>query len=96
MAEFYAKKNVLVLFPPEEAEQSAILLVYDPNSAIASKSIFEKTKSLNDVFPQVAKMVKDVGAVKTELFAVEKKWHRLVSGKLSGWVPLLCFVLILT
>ncbi|KAJ3555402.1 hypothetical protein NM688_g2599 [Phlebia brevispora] len=62
---FHENENVLVFFPPEEAEQSSVLLVYDPLSPNASPSPAEKAQKLEE----------------TETVEVEKKWHDAVVGR---------------
>lgn len=73
--------NVLVLFPPESAEQSSVLLVYDPTSPNASPSPVEKASKLEEVEKELLKMAKDAADVKTITITVEKKWHDAVVGK---------------
>jgi hypothetical protein len=72
--------NVRLFFPPESAEQSSILLVYDPNSPKASPNPVEKSKSLKEVKAEVEKIAKEAGNVKTELVTVEPKWHDTILG----------------
>ncbi|GBE81126.1 hypothetical protein SCP_0308520 [Sparassis crispa] len=78
---FYDAHNVLVYFPPEEAERSSVLLVYDPFSPNASPSPVEKTKNLEDVEKELLSMARAAADVKTQSIAVEKKWHEAVVGK---------------
>ncbi|KAK7687010.1 hypothetical protein QCA50_009509 [Cerrena zonata] len=77
---FHEAHNVSVFFPPESAEQSSVLLVYDPYSPSASLSPVDKAKSLEDVEKELVKMAKDAADVKTEKLSVEKKWHEFVVG----------------
>ncbi|KAI0930260.1 hypothetical protein AcV5_007021 [Taiwanofungus camphoratus] len=78
---FHDAHNVSVFFPPESAEQSSILLVYDPTSPSASPSPVEKAKNLEDVEKELLKMARDAADVKTQTVPVEKKWHDAVVGK---------------
>ena len=78
---FRENHNVLVFFPPESAEQSLVLLVYDPTSPSASPSPVEKAKNLEDVEKELLKMAKDAADVKTQIITVEKKWHDVVVGR---------------
>ncbi|KAI8993032.1 hypothetical protein BD414DRAFT_293749 [Trametes punicea] len=78
---FHDAHNVLVFFPPESAEQSSVLLVYDPTSPNASPSPVEKAKNLEDVEKELLKMARDAADVKTEIVPVEKKWHEAVVGR---------------
>ena len=71
----------MTFFPPESEEQSSVLLVYDPTSPSASPSPLEKSKSLEDVEKELLKMARDAADVKTEVVAVEKKWHDAVVGR---------------
>ncbi|VDC07722.1 unnamed protein product [Peniophora sp. CBMAI 1063] len=77
---FHDTNNVLLLFPPESEETSAILLVYDPTSPNASPSPVEKAKQLEDVEKEVTKWVRDAADVKTVEVPVERKWHDAVTG----------------
>ncbi|TBU33830.1 hypothetical protein BD311DRAFT_711968 [Dichomitus squalens] len=78
---FHDAHNVLVFFPPESAEQSFVLLVYDPTSPNASPSPLEKSKSLEDVEKELLKLARDAADVKTQTIEVEKKWHDAVVGR---------------
>ncbi|KAI0706832.1 hypothetical protein C8T65DRAFT_651620 [Cerioporus squamosus] len=78
---FHESLNVLVFFPPESAEQSSVLLVYDPTSSNASLSPVEKKQNLEDVEKELLKMARDAADVKTEVIEVEKKWHDAVVGR---------------
>ncbi|EMD37873.1 hypothetical protein CERSUDRAFT_114510 [Gelatoporia subvermispora B] len=78
---FHDAHNVLVFFPPESAEQSTVLLVYDPTSPSASPSPDEKAKNLDDVEKELLKMARDAADVKAQTISVEKKWHDAVVGK---------------
>ena len=74
--------NILVLFPPEAAERSTLLLVYDPSSPSASSSsITEKEKHLEEVSKEILKFAKDAANVKSELLEVDRKLHGAVVGK---------------
>lgn len=81
MDQFHEAHNVQVFFPPESAEQSTVLLVYDPFSPSASPSPVDKEKNLDDVVAELLKMAKDAVDVKSELVSVEKRWHEAVVGK---------------
>lgn len=78
---FQDTQNVLVFFPPESAEQSSVLLVYDPTSPNASPSPVEKANNLEAVEKELLKMARDAADVKTEVIEVEKKWHDAVVGR---------------
>ncbi|KAJ7163606.1 hypothetical protein C8R43DRAFT_1171840 [Mycena crocata] len=78
---FHEAHNVQVFFPPESAEQSTVLLVYDPLSANASPSPDEKKRHLEDVAKEIQKLAKDAADVKSETVPVEKRWHDAVVGK---------------
>lgn len=78
---FHENHNVLVFFPPESAEQSTVLLVYDPTSPNASPSPVEKSKSVEDVEKELLKLARDAADVKTQTIEVEKKWHEAVIGR---------------
>jgi hypothetical protein len=78
--QFHDTHNVLILFPPEAAEQSTVLLVYDPQSASASPSPDDKKKHLDDVKSELLKMAKDAADVSSEFVTVEKRWHEAVLG----------------
>ncbi|GJE92209.1 Vigilin 1 [Phanerochaete sordida] len=77
---FHEQQNVLVFFPPESAEQSNVLLVYDPTSPNASPSPVEKAQKLEEVEEELLKMAKAAADVKTQTITVEKKWHEAVIG----------------
>ncbi|KAH7913169.1 hypothetical protein BJ138DRAFT_1171481 [Hygrophoropsis aurantiaca] len=81
LKQFHEAHNVQVFFPPETAEQSAVLLVYDPLSPSASPSPLEKEKHLDEVSQELLKLAKDAADVKSETIAVEKQWHEAVLGK---------------
>jgi hypothetical protein len=81
LKQFHEVHNVTVFFPPESAEQSSILLVYDPATPNASRDPVEKSKHIDDVETELLKMAKDAADVKTESVTVEKKWHDAVIGK---------------
>ncbi|KAI0630344.1 hypothetical protein C8Q77DRAFT_1200897 [Trametes polyzona] len=78
---FQEAQNVLVFFPPESAEQSSVLLVYDPTSPNASPSPVEKANNLEAVEKELLKMARDAADVKTQVIEVEKKWHDAVVGR---------------
>lgn len=73
-----------MFFPPESAEQSSVLLVYDPTSPNASPSPIDKAKNLEDVEKVLLKMAKDAADVKTETLEFEKKWQDVVAGQLDS------------
>lgn len=81
MKQFHNAHNVRVFFPPESAEQSSVLLVYDPLSPLGSPEPVEKEKHLNEVVAKLLEMAKDAADVKSELISVEKRWHDVVVGK---------------
>ncbi|KAJ6587137.1 hypothetical protein DFH09DRAFT_246782 [Mycena vulgaris] len=81
LKQFHEVHNVQVFFPAESAEQSTVLLVYDPLSANASPSPDEKNKHLEEVAKEILKLAKDAADVKSETIAVEKRWHDAVVGK---------------
>lgn len=78
---FHENQNVLVFFPPESAEQSLVLLVYDPFSPSASPSPIDKAQKLEEVEKELLKMAGEAADVKTQSIAVEKKWHDAVVGR---------------
>lgn len=78
---FHDNENVLVFFPPESAEQSLVLLVYDPLSPSASPSPAEKAQKLEEVEKELLQMARAAADVKTESISVEKKWHDAVVGR---------------
>ena len=69
-----------MFFPAESAEQSLVLLVYDPTSPTASPSPVEKAQKLEEVEAELLKMAKAAADVKTQTITVEKKWHEAVIG----------------
>jgi polyribonucleotide nucleotidyltransferase len=79
--QFHETYNVLVYFPPENAEQSSVLLVYDPMGKAASPSPDDKAKSLEEVSKELLKMAKDVADVTSETLEVEKHWHEAIIGQ---------------
>ncbi|KAF7361713.1 hypothetical protein MVEN_00515000 [Mycena venus] len=81
LKQFHEVHNVQVFFPPESAEQSTVLLVYDPLSANASPSPDEKKRHLEEVAKEILKLAKDAADVKSQTIAVEKRWHDAVVGK---------------
>lgn len=78
--QFHDTHNVLIFFPLEAAEQSTVLLVYDPQSASASPSPDDKKKHLDDVNTELLKMAKDAADVSNQSVSVEKRWHEAVLG----------------
>ncbi|KAI6026158.1 hypothetical protein BKA83DRAFT_28234 [Pisolithus microcarpus] len=78
---FHEVDNVQVFFPPESAQQSSVLLVYDPFSPRASPSPVEKEKHLDEVHQALLKMANEVADIKTEVVPVEKRWHKALIGK---------------
>ncbi|KAJ7346831.1 hypothetical protein DFH08DRAFT_914794 [Mycena albidolilacea] len=81
LKQFHETHNVQTFFPPESAEQSTVLLVYDPLSANASPSPDEKKRHLEEVAKEILKLAKDAADVKSQTIAVEKRWHDAVVGK---------------
>ncbi|GLB37618.1 putative K homology RNA-binding domain containing protein [Lyophyllum shimeji] len=81
LKQFHDAHNVLVIFPNEAAEQSTVVLVYDPMSPSASHLPDDKKKHLDDVEEEVLKLAKDAADVKTEKVAVEAHWHDAVVGE---------------
>ncbi|KIJ67957.1 hypothetical protein HYDPIDRAFT_37535 [Hydnomerulius pinastri MD-312] len=81
LKQFYEVHNVSVFFPPESAEQSSVLLVYDPLSPSASPSPVEKEKHVDEVAQELLKMAKEAADVKSETVSVEKRWHEAVVGR---------------
>lgn len=55
--------------------------MYDPTSPSASPSPVEKTKNVEEAEKELIKWVKDAADVKSQVIAVEKKWHSAVIGK---------------
>ncbi|KAI0812490.1 hypothetical protein BC629DRAFT_1579875 [Irpex lacteus] len=82
---FHDNQNVLVYFPPESAEQSLVLLVYDPFSPNASPSPLDKAQKLEEVEKELLKLAKDVANVKSQNILVSKKWHEAVVGRNGYW-----------
>ncbi|KAG8963700.1 hypothetical protein FRC03_002672 [Tulasnella sp. 419] len=78
ISQFNEKNHVLVYFPEEYAEDSSILLVFDPETATKPN---EKKKHLDTVASEISNMVKAIGEVVTVEVPVEKKWHAAVAGK---------------
>lgn len=68
-------------FPAESAEQSSVLLVYDPFGIAASPSPDDKAKSLDEVTKELMKMVKEAADVKSDTLQVEKRWHEAIIGQ---------------
>lgn len=81
MQNFQEVNNVQVFFPEESTQQSSVLLVYDPFSPSASPSPVDKEKHLEEVSKELLKMAKETIDVKTEIIAVEKRWHKDVIGE---------------
>lgn len=72
--------NVMVIFPNESDEQSSVVLVYDPMTPSASPLPDEKKKHLDDMEKEILKMSKDAADVKSEVIAVDRRWHDAVVG----------------
>lgn len=87
--QFHDSHNILVYFPHESAEESTVLLVYDPFSSTASPSPVEKEKNLTEVVKEMLKLAKDAADVTSIMIPVEQKWHAAVTGKngttLNAW-----------
>lgn len=81
LKQFYEAHNVQVFFPLESAEQSQVLLVYDPLSPSASPSPVEKVKHLDFVVEELLKMAKEFADVKSQKISIEKRWHEAVIGQ---------------
>lgn len=81
LKQFHEAHNVQVFFPPESAEQSSILLVYDPLLPSASPSPIEKERHLEEVSKDLLKLAKDAADVKSETISVEIRWHEAVKGQ---------------
>lgn len=81
LKQFHEAHNVRVYFPPEDAEVSFVILVYDPTSPAASPNPAEKAKHLNAVEKELLKIASEAADVKTEVIAVEQKWHESVIGQ---------------
>ena len=81
LKQLHEAHNVQIFFPPETAEQSQVLLVYDPFSPSASPSPVEKEKHLHNVAEELLKMAKEAANVKSLTIPVEKQWHEAVVGK---------------
>ncbi|KAF8844641.1 hypothetical protein BDN67DRAFT_962561 [Paxillus ammoniavirescens] len=81
LKQFHDAHNVQVFFPPESAEQSSVLLVYDPQSPLASPSPVEKEKHLGEVAAELLNIAREAGDVKSERILVEKRWHEAIVGK---------------
>ncbi|KAJ4001605.1 hypothetical protein F5050DRAFT_1803127 [Lentinula boryana] len=79
--QFHDTYNVLVYFPSESAEQSSVLLVYDPFSKAASPSPDDKARSLDEVTKELTRMAKEAADVKSEALQVEKRWHEAIIGQ---------------
>jgi hypothetical protein len=79
--QFHETHNVQVFFPPESAEQSSVLLVYDPLSPSASLSPVEKERHLEEVSKDLLKLAKDAADVKSEIISVDARWHEAVKGQ---------------
>jgi hypothetical protein len=81
LKQFHEVHNVQTFFPPESAEQSTVLLVYDPLSGNASPSPDDKKRHLEEVAKEIMKLAKDAADVKSQTITVEKRWHDAVVGK---------------
>ncbi|KAG0706160.1 hypothetical protein DFH29DRAFT_904030 [Suillus ampliporus] len=81
LEQFHEAHNVQVFFPLESAEESQVLLVYDPLSPSASPSPVEKEKHLDEVAKELLKMAKETADVKSQIITVEKQWHETVVGQ---------------
>jgi len=79
--QFHDTHNVLLYFPPESAETSTIVLVYDPLPPSASALPSEKAKHLDEVERELKKLAKDAADVKSETLIVDKKWHDAIIGQ---------------
>lgn len=79
--QLHESHNVLLFFPAESEEQSSVLVVYDPTSPSASPSPVEKAKNVEEAEKELIKWAKDAADVKSQVIAVEKKWHSAVIGK---------------
>ncbi|KAH7888537.1 hypothetical protein F5I97DRAFT_1853381 [Phlebopus sp. FC_14] len=84
LQQFHDDHNVQVFFPPESAEQSSVLLVYDPFFPAASPSPVEKEKHLNAVSQELLQMSKEAADVKSETISAEKQWHGVVLKSLDS------------
>ncbi|KAF8578707.1 SCP160 protein [Ramaria rubella] len=80
LKQFYEVHNVISYFPPEFAESSTVVLVYDPLSPSASPLPSEKAKHLDEVDKELKKLAKDAADVKKETLIVDKKWHGAIIG----------------
>jgi hypothetical protein len=80
LKQFHEAHNVNVYFPPESAESSSVLLVYDPSTPNASVIPDEKKKHLDEVEKEILKWARDAADVKTETISIEKRWHDAVVG----------------
>lgn len=80
LKQLHEAHNILVIFPNESDEQSTAVLVYDPMTPSASPLPDEKSKHLDDVTKEILKLAKDAADVKSEIVAVEKRWHDAVAG----------------
>ncbi|KAF5320673.1 hypothetical protein D9619_001993 [Psilocybe cf. subviscida] len=80
LSQFHDAHNVNVYFPPESAESSSVLLVYDPFAPNASIIPDEKKKHMDAVGKEILKWAGEAADVATEKIPVEKRWHDTVSG----------------
>jgi tetrahydromethanopterin S-methyltransferase subunit H len=80
LKQLHDTRNIMVIFPKESDEQSTIVLVYDPMTSSASPLLDEKKKCLDDIEKEILKMAKDAADVKSEIIAVDKRWHDAVVG----------------
>lgn len=79
--QFHEAHNVILYFPPESAESSTVVLVYDPVSPSASPLPTEKVQHLDEVEKELRKLAKDAADVKSETLIVDQKWHEAIVGK---------------
>jgi hypothetical protein len=78
--QYHEAHNVQAFFPPESAEKSLVLLVYDPLSPSASPSPIEKERHLDEVSKDLLKLAKDAADVKSEIISIDARWHEAVKG----------------
>ncbi|THV02452.1 hypothetical protein K435DRAFT_775632 [Dendrothele bispora CBS 962.96] len=81
LKQFHDVNNVSVYFPPESAESSSVLLVYDPLSSSYSPSPDEKSRNLDEVVKELSKLAKDAADVKSETIEVDGRWHEAIIGE---------------
>jgi hypothetical protein len=80
LKQLYETLNIHVYFPNESLELSRVLLVHDPMTSGAVISPNDKQKRLDDVEKELLKLAREAANVKTEIVAVEKRWHDAVLG----------------